>query len=270
MGITNCDNLNKIEDAFGVEFTHPAPVKSLTERINAYTELQAARPNPEELANLLRTTDHSEWGTLLENWAPRLAMAEALKSISHFRIAHEFQSDRANWIDVKRWHYLKQLPLSDTINEFVSAVNELGEDIHDANAAMLNGKGDAASRAHAAEAKLLSLREFNGIRGTNHAAFTAMIIAPPNLPTLYRRRANDEWNIGTNPENRAIEAAHRKAAEVRDRSVFGLRDTAAGNNNIPATENGVGVTFTLSAPDSEDDYLRRIDAWENLAIYRNR
>lgn len=270
MGINNYNNLNIIEKAFGVEFTDPAPVKNLTDRINAYAQLQADRPDPAELANTLRTTDPSEWGTLLENFAPRLAKAEALKSISHLRIAEQFKNERANWIDVNRWHYVEQLPLTETINDFVEAVEELGEHVHDANAAMIAGKGDAASRAHAAEQKLLSLREFNGIRGANHAAFTALIIEPPTLPTLYRRRAGDEWAIGTTPENRAIEAAHRQAREVRDRAQFGLRDIASGHYNIKPSENGPGVTFIMSAPADENDYLQRIDEWNGLAIYRNR
>lgn len=271
MGINNYNNLHVIADAFGVgEFKDPAPVKNLTERINAYSELQAMRPDPAELANLLLTTDHSEWGTLVESWAPRLAMAEAMKSIAHLRIGEQMKRERADYIDVNRWRYIEQIKLADTITEFVTAIAELGEHVNDANSAMLAGLGDAASRAHAAEQKLMTLKEFNGIRGTNHAAFTAMLVEPPKLPTLYRRPAGDDWSIGTSSDNRAIEQLHRKAAEVRDRSIFGIRDIASRHHDIPANENSPGVTFTMSAPADEADYLRRINDWNNLAVYRNR
>ena len=270
MGINNYNNLHIIADAFGVEFTDPERIEKLNNRINTYTALQSMRRDPRELADKLIAADETEWPTLLREWTPTQAIGEAVQSIAHLRIGEQMKRERADIVDTQRWHYLKQIPLAETINEFVTAVDELGEHVNDANAAMLAGKGDAASRAHATEQKLLTLREFNGVSGTRHAAFTAMLVEPPTLPTLYRRPAGDDWSIGTRAEDAAIEAAHRKSAEVRDRSVFGVRDTAAGNNDVPANENGPGVTFTLSAPDSEDDYFRRIEAWEAIGIYRNR
>lgn len=270
MGINNYSDIQNIETAFGIAFKHPAPVKKLTERITAYSELQAMRPEPREFADMLIAADHSEWLPLVESWAPRLAMADAIQSISHLRIGEQFKNERANIVDKQRWHYLKQIPLADTINDFVTAIEELGEHVNDANAAMLAGKGDAASRAHAAEQRLLTLKEFSGVRGTNHAAFTAMLVEPPTLPRLYRRPAGDAWSIGTDPESRAIEQLHRAAKEVRDRAVFGLRDIASGHHNIPANEHSPGVTFVMSAPANEDDYLQRITDWDALAVYRNR
>lgn len=270
MGINNYNNLHVIADAFGVKFTDPAPVKKLTARITAYSELQAMRPDPAELADLLLATDHSEWSTLVEDWAPRLAMGEAVKSIAHLRIGENLKRERADIIDDQRWHYLKQIPLAETINEFVDAIDVLGEHVNNAESAMAAGKGAAASAAHEAEQKLLTLKEFNGIRGSNHAAFTAALVEPPKLPRLFRRPAGDTWSIGTTAEDQAIEQLHRKAAEVRDRSIFGLRDIASGHHNIPANEHSPGVQFRMSAPANEDDYLQRITEWESLAVYRNR
>ena len=270
MSINNYNNLHIIAEAFGVEFTDPERIEKLNNRINTYTALQSLRRDPRELADKLIAADETEWPTLLREWAPLQAMGDAIQSIAHLRIADQMKNERANIVDMHRWHYLKQIPLAKTINEFVTAVDELGEHVNDANAAMLAGKGDAASRAHAAEQKLLTLKDFNGIRGSNHAAFTAMLVEPPKLPTLYRRPAGDEWQIGTSAENQAIEQMHRKAAEVRDRAVFGLRDIASGHHNIPANENGPGVTFVMSAPADENDYLQRINDWQALAVYRNR
>ena len=270
MGITNYNNLHIIADAFGVEFTHPERIEKINNRINTYAALQSFRRDPAELAEMMLAADETEWPTLLREWTPTQAIGEAVQSIAHLRIGENMKRERADYIDVNRWHYLNQIPLADTINEFVTAINELGEHVHDANAAMLAGKGDAASRAHATEKTLLTLREFNGINGARHAAFAAMLIEPPNLPTLYRRPANDDWSIGTRPEDSAIEQLHRKAGEVRDRSAFGLRDVASGHHNIPANEHSPGVTFVMSAPADEADYLRRINDWNALAVYRNR
>ena len=264
MGINNYNNLNIIADAFGVEFTDPERIEKLNNRINTYTALQSMRRDPRELADKLIAADETEWPTLLREWTPTQAIGEAVQSISHLRIGEQMKRERADIVDTQRWHYLKQIPLAETINEFVDAIDELGEHVNDANEAMLAGKGAAASAAHEAEQKLLTLKEFNGVRGTNHAAFTAMMVEPPTLPTLYRRPAGDDWSIGTSSDDRAVEQMHRKAMEVRDRAVFGLRDIAAGHQNIP------GVTFTMSAPSNEDDYLQRINDWEALAIYRNR
>lgn len=270
MGITNYNNLHVIADEFGVEFNDPERIEKLNNRINTYAALQSMRRDPAELGDMLLAADEHEWPTILREWTPTQAIGDAVQSIAHLRIGERFKNERADIVDSQRWHYLNQLPLADTINEFVTAIEELGEHVNDANAAMLAGKGDAASRAHAAEQKLLTLKEFNGVRGTNHAAFTAMLVEPPTLPTLYRRPAGDDWQIGTSSDNRAIEQLHRKAAEVRDRSIFGLRDVASGHHDIPANENSPGVTFTMSAPADEADYLQRITDWQNLAVYRNR
>lgn len=270
MGINNYNNLRIIADAFGVELKDPERIEKLNNRINTYTALQSMRRDPRELADKLIAADEHEWPTLLREWTPTQQIGEAVHSIAHLRIGERFKDERADLVDSQRWHYINQIPLADTINQFVNAIEELGEHVNDANSAMLAGKGAAASAAHEAEQKLLTLKEFNGIRGTNHAAFTAMMVEPPTLPALYRRSAGDEWSIGTNPENRAIEAAHRKAMEVRDRAVFGLRDIASGHHNIPANEHSPGVTFTMTAPANENDYLQRITDWEALAVYRNR
>ena len=270
MGITNYNNLHVIADAFGVEFNDPERIEKLNNRINTYAALQSMRRDPAELGNKLLAADETEWPTILREWAPVQAIGEAVHSIAHLRIGEQLKRERADIVDMQRWHYLDQLPLADTINQFVDAIEELGDHVNDAGAAMIAGKGDAASRAHAAEQKLLTLKELNGIRGTNHAAFTAMIVEPPKLPTLYRRPAGDDWSIGTSSDNRAIEQLHRKAAEVRDRSIFGIRDIASGHHNIPANEHSPGVTFVMSAPADEDDYLQRITDWESLAVYRNR
>ena len=270
MGVNNYNNLRVIADAFGVHFTDPERIEKLNNRINTYTALQSFRRDPRELADKLLAADEHDWPTLLREWTLPQSIGEAVQSIAHLRIGEQMKRERADYIDVNRWHYLEQIPLAETINEFVTAIEELGEHVNDANAAMLAGKGGAASAAHEAEQKLLTLKEFNGIRGTNHAAFTAMIVEPPALPVLYRKPAGDEWSIGTRPEDAAIEQLHRKAAEVRDRSAFGLRDVASGHHNIPANEHNPGVTFVLSAPDSEGDYRRRVDAWNALGVYRNR
>lgn len=270
MGITNYENINKIADAFGVEFNDPERIEKLNNRINTYAALQSFKRDPRELADKLIAADETEWPTLLREWTPTQAIGEAVHSIAHLRIGEQMKRERADIVDTQRWHYLNQLPLAETINEFVTAIEELGDHISDTEAAMIAGKGDAASRAHAAEQKLLTLKEFNGVRGPNRAAFTAMLVEPPTLPTLYRRPAGDEWSIGTSAENQAIEQLHRKAAEVRDRSAFGLRDVASGHHNIPANEHSPGVRFAMNAPADEDDYHRRIDEWNGLAIYRNR
>lgn len=270
MGINNYNNLHIIADAFGVELKDPERIEKLNNRINTYTALQSMRRDPAELGNKLIAADETEWPTLLREWTPTQAIGEAVQSIAHLRIGEQFKNERANIVDTQRWHYLNQLPLADTITEFVTAIEELGEHVNDANAAMLAGKGDAASRAHAAEQRLLTLKEFNGIRGSNHAAFTAMLVEPPKLPTLYLRPAGDAWSIGTDPESRAIEQLHRQAKDVRDRAIFGIRDIASGHHDIPANEHSPGVKFTMSAPADEADYLRRITDWEALAIYRNR
>lgn len=270
MGINNYNNLHVIAQAFGVEFTDSERVEKLNNRINTYAALQSMRRDPDELGRKLIDADETEWPTLLQEWVRPQAIGEAVQSIAHLRIGEQMKRERADIIDTQRWHYLNQLPLAETITEFVTAIEELGEHINDTEAAMIAGKGDAASRAHAAEQKLLTLKEFNGIRGSNHAAFTAMIVEPPKLPTLYRRPAEQTWTIGTDPESRAVEQLHRKAKDVRDRAIFGLRDIASGHHNIPANEHSPGVTFVMAAPTNEDDYLRRIDEWEALAIYRNR
>lgn len=270
MGINNYNNLHVIADAFGVKFNDPERIEKLNNRINTYTALQSMRRDPAELADMLIAADEHEWPTILREWTPTQAIGEAVQSIAHLRIGEQMKKERADIVDVQRYDYMNQLPLADTITEFVTAIEELGEHVNDANSAMLAGKGDAASRAHAAEQRLLTLKEFNGIRGTNHAAFTAMLVEPPKLPTLYRRPAGDDWSIGTSAENQAIEQMHRKAMEVRDRAVFGLRDIAAGKHNIPANEHSNGATFVMSAPADEVDYRRRVDAWDALAVYRNR
>lgn len=270
MGITNYNNLHIIADAFGVEFTDPERIEKLNNRINTYTALQSMRRDPAELGDMLIAADETEWPTILREWTPTQAMGDAIQSIAHLRIGERFKNERADIIDMQRYHYLQQIPLAETINQFVDAIEELGEHVNDANAAMLAGRGDAASRAHAAEQKLLTLKEFNGIRGTNHAAFTAMLVEPPKLPTLFRRPAGDELSIGTRPESQATEQLHRAAKEVRDRAVFGLRDIASGHHDIPANEHSNGVTFVMSAPADEAEYLQRIDEWNALAIYRNR
>lgn len=270
MGITNYNNLHVIADAFGVEFNDPERIEKLNNRINTYAALQSMRRDPAELGNKLLAADETEWPTILREWTPTQAIGDAVQSIAHLRIGEQMKRERADIVDMQRYHYLQQIPLAGTINEFVTAIEELAEHVNDANAAMLAGKGDAASRAHAAEQKLLTLKELNGVRGTDHAAFTAMLVEPPKLPTLYRRPAEQAWTIGTDPESRAVEQLHRQAKDVRDRSIFGLRDIASGHHNIPANEHSPGVTFVMSAPADEDDYLRRINDWDNLAIYRNR
>lgn len=270
MSINNYNNLHVIADAFGVEFTDSERVEKLNNRINTYTALQSMRRDPVELGNKLLATDETEWPTLLREWTPIQAMGDAIQSVAHLRIGEQMKNERADIVDSQRWHYINQIPLADTINEFVTAIEELGEHINDTEAAMIAGKGDAASRAHATEQKLLTLKEFNGIRGTNHAAFAAMIVEPPKLPTLYRRPAEQTWTIGTDPESRAVEQLHRQAKDVRDRAIFGLRDIASGHFDIPANEHSLGVTFTMAAPADENDYLQRITEWENLAVYRNR
>ena len=270
MGINNYNNLHVIADAFGVEFTDSERIEKLNNRINTYTALQSMRRDPDELGRKLIDADETEWPTLLREWAPIQAMGEAVKSIAHLRIGDQMKRERADIIDMQRWHYLNQIPLAETINEFVDAIEQLGEHVNDANAAMLAGKGAAASTAHEAEQKLLTLKELNGIRGSNHAAFTAMLVEPPKLPTLYRRPAEQTWTIGTDPESRAVEQLHRQAKDVRDRAIFGLRDIASGHFDIPANEHSLGVTFTMAAPADENDYRQRINDWEALAVYRNR
>ena len=270
MGLTNYNNLRIIADAFGVEFNDPERIEKLNNRINTYTALQSMRRDPRELADKLIAADEHDWPTLLRGWTLPQSIGEAVHSIAHLRIGEQMKRERADIVDTQRWHYLNQLPLAETINQFVDAIDELGEHVNDANAAMLAGKGAAASAAHEAEQKLLTLKEFNGIRGTNHAAFTAMIVEPPKIPTLYRRPAGDDWSIGTSSDDRAVEQLHRAAKEVRDRAVFGLRDIASGHHNITANENSPGVTFTMSAPANEDEYLQRINDWSGLAVYRNR
>ena len=194
MAITNYNNLHIIADAFGVEFTDPERIEKLNNRINTYTALQSFKRDPAELADKLIAADEHDWPTILQDWAPRQAIGEAIQSISHLRIAEQMKRERANIVDTQRWHYIEQIPLAQAIAEFVTAIDELGEHVHDANAAMLAGKGEAASAAHEAEQKLLTLKEMNGINGSNHAAFTAMLVEPPNLPTLFRKPAGDDWS----------------------------------------------------------------------------
>lgn len=265
MGINNYSDIQNIETAFGITFKHPDTVNGLTEKIDAYQQLKAINPDPRDLRDAIMTTPPAEWGPLIREWAPNNAIAETMKSLNQFRIDETLRAKRSAHIDRNRWHYLNQLPLQNVVDEFIKAVVELGDDWNDSDRAMKNGKGGAASIAHATEQQLLTLNEFKGHEQSDtNARFVAAIIEPPALPTLYAAPRISYNYTTVNDEDNSIRRRHINAKEVRDRAHFGIREIAAGNKDTD------GMTFTFSAPKNETEYQKRVEDWKNIGIQRSR
>ena len=262
MHLNNYNNIQNIADAFGVAFNHPDTVNNLTNRYNTVTALEGLMQEPANLRDAMRDSHEDEWPTLIDQYAARKIKGDAIRQVMGLGFKNHINGSRALAIEENTWHYISQLPLEDCVNEYVKAVKELGDDWNDANAAMENGKGAAASIAHACEVKLETLKAFKAIVGAKDSRLVALLVDPPKLPPLIRKKPGKPMTVDEAEEHKKVGYRHNRASRVRTDIGNHIRAIAAGDYDLLDT-------YPLTVPTDENDYNRRIAEWDKINVYQS-
>lgn len=261
MSLNNYDHIKNTANAFGIEFTHPDDVIHAIDRMDAFNAMDVDNVEPVDLRAELDNAPCDKWPGIVDAYAVRRAKYDAIRAVKAIRFGSMLSAKRAHAIESNVWHYVNQLPLSTTINEFVKAVQDMGDDWENPGLAVENGNGEAASIAARTEAALLTLKNFKANAGVKDNRFIALIVEPPTLPAKTRLRNGAHVTQERADERKAINERHRVASRVRSEALHNLRAIAAGEYNGPDT-------FVMSAPKDEDDYNRRITEWDKIDTFQ--